>query len=141
MKTGTVKWFNDAKGFGFITPDDRGADLFVHHTSIKVEGFRTLKEGQRVEFRLVRPSARTVAESLRALEQEMEDLLARGSWTREEFFRLMDSAVSLTDDPDRWTFLVSESPQDWWVAYKTSGRMDTTLHHVPRVAVVETTRC
>lgn len=48
--TGTVKWFNDAKGYGFIAPDDKGADLFVHHTNIVAEGFRTLAEGQRVSF-------------------------------------------------------------------------------------------
>ena len=47
---GTVKWFNDAKGFGFISPDDQGSDLFVHHSAIVMEGFRTLKEGQRVEY-------------------------------------------------------------------------------------------
>lgn len=49
-KTGTVKWFNDAKGYGFITPDDGGKDLFVHYSSISGEGFRTLAEGQKVEF-------------------------------------------------------------------------------------------
>lgn len=53
MRTGTVKWFNDAKGFGFISPDDKGADLFVHHTAINIQGFRTLKEGQRVQFEAV----------------------------------------------------------------------------------------
>jgi len=52
--TGTVKWFNDAKGFGFIAPDDKGADLFVHHSAINVQGFRTLKEGQRVQFEAVK---------------------------------------------------------------------------------------
>lgn len=50
MQTGTVKWFNDAKGFGFISPDDSGTDLFVHHTAIEMNGFRTLKQGQRVTF-------------------------------------------------------------------------------------------
>jgi CspA family cold shock protein len=50
MATGTVKWFNDDKGFGFITPDDRGKDLFVHHTGIVADGFRSLSEGVRVSF-------------------------------------------------------------------------------------------
>jgi CspA family cold shock protein len=50
MPTGRVKWFNDQKGFGFITPDNGGADLFVHHTNIEAEGFRTLQEDQEVEF-------------------------------------------------------------------------------------------
>jgi len=50
MASGTVKWFNDAKGFGFITPDEGGKDLFVHHTSIQGTGFKTLAEGQKVTF-------------------------------------------------------------------------------------------
>lgn len=50
MALGKVKWFNDQKGFGFIIPDEKGEDLFVHHTNIKMNGFRTLKEGQRVEY-------------------------------------------------------------------------------------------
>jgi CspA family cold shock protein len=50
MATGTVKWFNDAKGYGFITPDGGGKDVFVHHTAIQMEGFRSLAEGQKVEY-------------------------------------------------------------------------------------------
>jgi len=50
MATGTVKWFNETKGFGFITPDDGGADLFAHFSEIQGSGFKTLKDGQRVSF-------------------------------------------------------------------------------------------
>ena len=50
MATGTVKWFNDAKGYGFITPDDGSEDLFAHFSAIQMNGFKTLKEGQKVSF-------------------------------------------------------------------------------------------
>lgn len=50
MATGTVKWFNDSKGFGFVAPDDGGADVFVHFSAIAADGFRTLAEGQKVSF-------------------------------------------------------------------------------------------
>ncbi len=50
MSTGTVKWFNEKKGFGFITPDDGGKELFVHHSEIKTNGYATLSEGQKVQF-------------------------------------------------------------------------------------------
>ena len=50
MATGIVKWFNNAKGYGFVTPDDGEQDVFVHFSALEMEGYRTLKEGQRVEF-------------------------------------------------------------------------------------------
>jgi cold shock protein len=50
LATGTVKWFSDEKGYGFITPDDGSKDLFVHHTGISGEGFKSLSEGAKVEF-------------------------------------------------------------------------------------------
>lgn len=50
MATGTVKWFNDAKGFGFVTPDDKSADLFAHFSAIQSNGFKSLQENQRVTF-------------------------------------------------------------------------------------------
>lgn len=52
MSDGTVKWFNDAKGYGFIVPNEGGEDVFVHHTNIEGEGFKTLAEGQTVKFEL-----------------------------------------------------------------------------------------
>jgi len=52
VSTGTVKWFNGTKGFGFIVPDDGGEDLFVHHSEIKTSGYANLDEGQKVEFEI-----------------------------------------------------------------------------------------
>lgn len=52
MPTGTVKWFNDGKGYGFIKPDTGGKEVFVHHSAIQMQGFRTLAEGERVEYEI-----------------------------------------------------------------------------------------
>ena len=65
--TGTVKWFNDQKGFGFITREDGEKDCFVHHTAIQADGFRTLTEGQRVEFDVVEGQKGPAAENVVAL--------------------------------------------------------------------------
>ena len=62
--TGKVKWFNDAKGFGFITPENGDKDCFVHHTAIKAEGFRSLAEGDRVEFDIVQGAKGPAAENV-----------------------------------------------------------------------------
>ena len=62
--TGTVKWFNDSKGFGFITRDDGQKDCFVHHSAIDGQGFKTLAEGERVEFDVVQGAKGPAAENV-----------------------------------------------------------------------------
>ena len=65
--TGTVKWFNDAKGFGFITPENGQKDCFVHHSAIQANGFRSLTEGDRVEFYIVLGQKGPAAENVSKL--------------------------------------------------------------------------
>ena len=65
--TGTVKWFNDAKGFGFITRDDGQKDCFVHHSGIQGQGFKSLAEGERVEFDVVQGKKGPAAENVKKL--------------------------------------------------------------------------
>ncbi|MDY7232972.1 cold-shock protein [Hyalangium rubrum] len=67
MATGVVKWFNDAKGFGFITQDGGGEDVFVHHTAIQADGFRSLQEGQRVQFDVGRGPKGLQAQNVRPI--------------------------------------------------------------------------
>ncbi|MDP9067471.1 MAG: cold shock domain-containing protein [Actinomycetota bacterium] len=67
MATGTVKWFNDAKGYGFITPEDGSKDLFVHHTNILADGFKSLAEGAKVEFEARAGSKGPEATNVKAL--------------------------------------------------------------------------
>jgi CspA family cold shock protein len=65
--TGTVKWFNDAKGFGFITPEGGAKDCFVHHSAIQGSGFKSLQEGERVEFEIVQGQKGPAAENVTKL--------------------------------------------------------------------------
>lgn len=65
--TGTVKWFNDSKGFGFVAPEDGSKDCFVHHSAINGDGFKTLEEGERVEFDVVQGQKGPAAENVTRL--------------------------------------------------------------------------
>lgn len=65
MAIGTVKWFNDAKGFGFIEPEGGGADVFAHFSAVQMDGFRTLKQGSRVSFDLVQGPKGDLAQNIR----------------------------------------------------------------------------
>jgi CspA family cold shock protein len=66
MQSGTVKWFNDVKGFGFIEPDGGGADIFAHFSAITMEGFKTLKQGSRVTFDLMQGPKGLLAQNIEA---------------------------------------------------------------------------
>ena len=68
MSTGTVKWFNDAKGFGFVTPDQGGKDLFAHFSAIQGDGFKSLKEGQKVSYDVTSGPKGDQASNIRSVE-------------------------------------------------------------------------
>jgi CspA family cold shock protein len=70
MAYGTVKWFNDAKGFGFIEPEGGGADVFAHFSAVQIEGFRTLKQGGRVRYELVQGPKGDLAQDIHPVDAE-----------------------------------------------------------------------
>lgn len=82
MATGTVKWFNDAKGFGFIEPDGGGPDVFAHFTAIAMEGFKTLKQGARVNFDFSDGPKGPLALNILALDAGPEEANARNGADR-----------------------------------------------------------
>ncbi|WP_374258555.1 cold-shock protein [Aquabacterium sp.] len=68
MATGTVKWFNDAKGFGFIEPDQGGGDVFAHFSAIQMDGFRTLKQGSKVQYELIAGPKGMLAQNIQPID-------------------------------------------------------------------------
>lgn len=79
MPTGTVKWFNNAKGYGFILPDQGGEDLFVHYTSIVMDGYKTLKAGQTVVYDVVQGGKGLHATNIRTPDTEAEAEAEKGA--------------------------------------------------------------
>lgn len=71
MATGTVKWFNDAKGFGFIEPDQGGGDVFAHFSAIQMDGFRTLKQGSKVQYDLVAGPKGMLAQNIQQVDADV----------------------------------------------------------------------
>lgn len=79
MATGTVKWFNDAKGFGFIEPDGGGSDVFAHFSAISMDGFKTLKQGSRVSFEVTQGPKGQLAQNIHAEVQPIRPEPASGA--------------------------------------------------------------
>lgn len=82
MAVGTVKWFNDAKGFGFIEPEGGGEDVFAHFSAIQMDGFRTLKQGGKVQFELVQGPKGQLAQAIRPLDAGPDDAASTTSRPR-----------------------------------------------------------
>ena len=78
MATGIVKWFNDAKGFGFIEPDQGGGDVFAHFSAIQMDGFRTLKQGSRVQYELVAGPKGMLAHNIQQVDGAVSDTTPGG---------------------------------------------------------------
>ena len=81
MPNGTVKWFNDAKGFGFIEPDGGGDDVFAHFSAIQMDGFRTLKQGSKVSYELVQGPKGQLAQNIQSLEASSRPAKVEGVTT------------------------------------------------------------
>ncbi len=81
MTVGVVKWFNDAKGFGFIEPEGGGADVFAHFSAVQMEGFRTLKQGGRVEYELIQGPKGDLAQNIRPVDEAASQAERRHSLT------------------------------------------------------------
>jgi CspA family cold shock protein len=79
MALGTVKWFNDAKGFGFIEPSGGGVDVFAHFSAVQMDGFRTLKQGSKVEYDLVQGPKGDLAQNIRAVAAEPTQTSAKAA--------------------------------------------------------------
>lgn len=77
MAIGTVKWFNDAKGFGFIEPEGGGADVFAHFSAVQMDGFRTLKQGSRVSYELTQGPKGDLAQNIRLVDEALDAAVDR----------------------------------------------------------------
>ncbi len=102
MATGTVKWFNNAKGYGFILPEDGSADLFAHYSSIQMEGYRTLKAGQTVTFDEVEGPKGGHAANIRALETSSDQAQDHTpEQTRENKEAIQESSQQESSQPEK----------------------------------------
>jgi CspA family cold shock protein len=100
MPTGTVKWFNDAKGFGFIEPDGGGADVFAHFSAIAMEGFKTLKQGSRVTFEVTEGPKGQLAQNIHAEIQPIRTEPAAERPPRQSKVRAPQFHAPATSRPD-----------------------------------------